>query len=512
MASDTDDGATSIGVILAAFADHRDRPAITHAGGTWTYGDLLDRIHRTARALRAAGLSRGDVLAVLTGNRPETYVLRFAAHALGCATTVLYDGLAPALLAQMLRTTGAAALVFDPGPYDALVRAAAPEAPGVTMLAYGASARAPDLAARAAAESAEPVRVRARPGDLASIRLTGGSTGAPKGVPRDFRVPPYLTPPALAGWRDATQLLCTPVGHLGGTLAEVVLAAGGRVVLHERFDAGAVLAAVAAERVTFVWLQPRLLYELLDHPDLPATDTSSLRSVVCGGSGGAPHRMAQAVARFGPIIAQGYGTLEANQITWLSTEEHLRPELLSTVGRPVGSVTVRVRDAAGAPVATGTTGEIWVRGPSVIAAYHRQPDRTAEAMRDGWFRTGDLGYLDAAGYLTIAGRATDVIIAADGHVHPSAIEDVLHEHHAIGAAAVFGVAGPDGEEHVGAAVVPAPGARLDAETVIAWVRERRGAAYPPEIVLVLDALPLTGSQKPDHRELSRHAAERLPRR
>ncbi|HEY3688604.1 MAG TPA: AMP-binding protein [Streptosporangiaceae bacterium] len=512
MTTGTGDGATSVGVVLAAFAGSRDRPAITHAGATWTYGDLLDRIHRTARALRASGLRRGDVLAVLTGNRPETYVLRYAAHALGCATTILYDGLAPALLARMLHTTGAATLVFDPGPYDGLVRAAAAEAPGVALLAYGVSDLAPDLAARAAAESAEPVEVRARPGDLASIRLTGGSTGAPKGVPRDFRVPGYLTPPALAAWRDATQLLCTPIGHLGGTLAEVVLAAGGRVVLHERFDAGAVLAAIAAERVTFVWLPPRLLYALLDHPDLPATDTSSLRSIACGGSGGSPSRMAQAVERFGPIVAQGYGTLEANQITWLSTEEHLRPELLSTVGRPVGSVTVSIRDSSGAPVGTGTTGEIWVRGPSVVVAYHRQPDRTAEAMRDGWFRTGDLGFLDSAGYLTIAGRVTDVIIAAEGHVYPSAIEDVLHAHPAIGAAAVFGVAGPDGEEHVGAAVVPAPGARLDAETVVAWVRDHRGAAYAPEIVLVLDALPLTGSQKPDRTELRRRAAERLPRR
>ena len=499
MAHDQDTADTSIGVLLAAFERNRDRFAIRHAHGDWTYGDLLDRIYRMARALRAQGLRRGDVVALLTGNRPETLVLRHAANALGCCVTVLYDDLATSLLADMLRTADATALVFDADRYADQAPAVLAEVPGVAAFAVGDAAGAVNIASAAAAEPGEPIRVEARPDDLASVQFSGGSTGTPKGIPRDSRVPGYFAPAALRGWRDAVQLLCTPVGHLGGTLAGVVLAAGGLVVLHERFDAGEVLAAIERERVTFLWLPPRLLHRLLDHPALASTDTSSLRSIILGGSASTPHRVAEAIERFGPIIAQGYGTREATQITVLTAEEHRRPELLTTVGRPVSSIEVVIRDAAGKP--TDGTGEIWVRGPGVMAGYHRQPELTAEVLRDGWFNTGDLGHLDDEGYLTIVGRSKDVILAAGGHVYPSAIEDVLLRHPDIADAIVFGVTAGNRDEQVHAAVVPAPGAVLSADDVVRWVSQERGAAYAPEVVTFLDKLPETGSHKPDRRAL-----------
>jgi fatty-acyl-CoA synthase len=503
-----DETTTSIGTILTAFARHHDRVAITHARGEWTYQHLLDRIYRMARVLHGQGLGRGDVVALLTGNRPETVVLRYAANALGCTTTILYDDLANSLLAQMLRTTDATALVFSPESYATQANAAVAEVPGTTLLALGEYHGATDLTALAEAESADPIEIGACPDGLASIRLTGGSTGAPKGVPRDFRAPRYLSAEALAGWHDATQLLCTPVGHLGGTLAEMVLAAGGRVVLHERFDAGEVLAAIARERVTHLWLQPNRLLQLVDHPAVEATDTSSLRSLTYGGWTSAPHRISRALKRFGPILVQGYGTLEVGQITWLTAEEHLRPELLTTVGRVVPGVQVSIRDAAGEPVEVGGTGEIWVRGPYVMTGYYKQPEQSAKVLTDGWFHTGDLGFFDEDSYLHIVGRSKDVIIAADGHVHPSAIEDVLLAHPAIQSAVVFGFTTSDNDEQVCAAVVPAAADGLSEQDVVRWVAEKRGAAYAPEVVLIFHELPTTGSHKPDRAALRQIVAER----
>jgi fatty-acyl-CoA synthase len=185
----------------------------------------------------------------------------------------------------------------------------------------------------------------------------------------------------------------------------VVLAAGGVVVLHERFDAGEVLAAIENQRVTFIWLLPSLLHQLLDHPALESTDTSSLRSLVLGGWASTPYRVAQAIERFGPIVAQGYGANEIGQVTWLTSEENLRPELLTTVGRPVPGVEVSIRDSSGERVDTGVTGEIWVRGPDLMTGYYQQPEETAAVLRDGWFRSGDLGFLDAEGYLSVVGRS-----------------------------------------------------------------------------------------------------------
>jgi fatty-acyl-CoA synthase len=508
MTSTSADQTTSISAILAAFARHHDRVAITHARGEWTFQDLLDRIYRTARALSAQGLGPSDVVALLTGNRPETMVLRYAANALGCTTTILFDDLANSLLAQMLRTTDATALVFFPDRYAAQADAAASAVPGTMLLALGEHCGATNLAALAEHESAAPVPLGARPDQLASIRLTGGSTGVPKGVPRNFRAPGYLSAEALAGWRDATQLLCTPVGHLGGTMAEMVLAGGGRVVLHEQFDAGQVLATIERERITHLWLQPNRLLQLLDHPALDTTDTSSLRSFTYGGWSSTPDRISRAVKRFGPILVQGYGTLEVGQITWLTAEDHLRPELLATVGRVVPGVQVSIRDPDGEPLKAGGTGEIWVRGPYVMSGYYKQPEKTAEVLTDGWFHTGDLGSLDEDGYLRILGRTRDVIVAADGHVHPAAIEDVLLTNPAIQAAVVFGFTTAGRDERVCAAVVPASGAQLSERDVVQWVAEQRGAAYAPEVVLLLDELLTTGSHKPDRVALQQLVGER----
>ncbi|WP_405165613.1 AMP-binding protein [Nocardia sp. NBC_01499] len=500
---------TSIGATLAAFMRHSPQIAITHADSAWTYEQLIDRIFQMARALRAEGLGRGDVVAIATGNRPETYVLRYAANVLGCCSSVLYDDLAPSLLTEMLRTVGAKALVFDPDSGADQALAAIQELPGTAALALGKYPDVVNVQALADAQSAEPVAVEALPEDTSAIRLTGGSTGTPKGIPQDFRVPFYLTAPALKMWEGATQLMCTAIGHLAGTLSEAVLAAGGRVVVQDWFNPDEVLRAIERERVTFIWLQPAMLHQLLDHPALESTDTSSLRSLMISGGPSTPHRITQAIQRFGPIITQGYGAYEIGQITILSPTDHQRPELLTTVGRPVPGTQVSIRDDEGQSMDNGVTGEIWVRGPSLMTGYHNQPDQTAKALTDGWFRTGDLGTLDSEGYLTLAGRRKDVIIGARETIYPSHIESVLHRHPGIQQAVVFGATGSDNDEQVCAAVVPTPSHQLSEGDVTEWISAELGGAYAPEAVLVLEEMPTMGSNKPDRTVLRALIRDRL---
>ncbi|RJQ67602.1 fatty acid--CoA ligase [Pseudonocardiaceae bacterium YIM PH 21723] len=483
---------TSIGVLLEAFAEHDQRVAITHAQGDWSYAELLTRIHRMARALRSQGVRRGQVIALLTGNRPETFVLRCATHVLGATAAVLYERLTDEQLIELLRAAEVATLVFPTGPEAERALAALRAVPGAAGLTLGPQPGVVDLAALAEAESAEPVPVDAQVTDVATIRLTGGSTGTPKRVPYDFRVPGYFAPAALAAWQDATQLLCTPVGHLAGTLADVLLAAGGRVVLQERFDPVAVLEAIERERVTYLWLPANLLPPLLDVPGMDAIDVSGLRAITLGGGASSARQLARAVDRFGAIIAQGYGANEIGQVTMLTAEEHRKPELLTTAGRPVPGIELSIRDAEGEPVDTGVAGEIWVRGPQMMPGYFKDPERTAKALRDGWFHSGDLGFRDAAGYLTVVGRSTDGPCAR-------AVEQALTASPDVQSALAFEIADPEGGEQVCVAVVPAPGSELSEQDIQSRVADDHGFVS----VLILDALPTSGSGKPDRVALQR---------
>ena len=258
-------------------------------------------------------------------------------------------------------------------------------------------------------------------------------------------------------------------------------------------------------------LLPWLLYRLLDHPDLPATDTSSLRRVRVGSSPVSPRRIGEAIERLGPVIGQTYGSIEATNITTIDAEElAAHPELRGTVGRPVPGVELSVRDDADREVPTGEVGRVHVRSFAVMAGYHNAPDQTADVLRDGWFDTGDLGRLDDAGYLTLVGRTKDVIFAEGGDVHPTEVEHVLVEHPDVTDAGVFAVPDDDGIERVAAVVVASRGAEPDVGALAAWVTERHGTVLAAG-VHVVDAIQRVPSGKIDRAALAGRIGDRRPR-
>ncbi|MCS0637750.1 AMP-binding protein [Streptomyces sp. LP05-1] len=487
------------GAVLAALGEDPGREALVHGERRFTAGEFRDLVHRLARALEGRGAGRGDGVTLLCGNAPETIAVRYAAHLLGCRITHLYGGLAAEAQAALVRDVETRFLVAGRGQ-EARAAELTALVPGLEVLALGSSAAGPDLLEPAARESAEPFTGRAGPEDICVVRHTGGTTGHPKAIRTTF-AQLSLWYASLPGPRSPGDrlLVCTTLAHAVGLLTDAVLGSGGTVVLQEGFDAGAVLAAVERERITHLFLLPPMLYELLDHPAADRTDTSGLRAVLYGGCQASPARLADAVRRFGPVLVQFYGQNEAGGISVLTPEDHdpERPDRLRSAGRVLPGVEVAVRDPAGHDLPPGEHGEICVRSPQMMTGYWKRPELTAEVLRDGWVHTGDIGFLDDDGYLTIVDRLKDMIVVVGGHVYTTELEDLLNSHPGVSRSAVFGVLDEDRVERVHAAVVRAPGGGLTEREIRAWVRRRRGPMYEPARVTWLDTLPLTPTGKPD---------------
>ncbi|WP_411140621.1 AMP-binding protein [Streptomyces sp. x-80] len=516
--------------ILTSLARVPDRPVVTTADGDEiTAGAFHATVHRMAAELADRGIGRGRTVSLLSGNRPEVLAARYAANLLGARVVFLYDGMAPETLARIAESVETALLLVDPDLHDTAkvllthLRGDRPAvltlgpAPDATTGAATDTAQAtdtrnhrphaeplgPDLLAACAARPTTPtVPSAARPEDDWCIRHTGGTTGIPKGVRMAHA--PYarmLTAGGPGGAGEPPRFLaCTSLAHLAGVMTDLTLAAGGSVVLHRTFDPAAVLATIARERITHLWLLPPLLYRLLDHPDLPTTDLSSLTRISYGGCPASPSRLRAAAQAFGPVLYGGYGQSEAMMISEASPDEHTVTGLGGriTVGRARPGVEIAIRDADGRTLPPGEQGEIQVRSAGVMTGYWKRPDATAEVLlHDGWLRTGDTGCLDADGYLFIVDRLKDLIIVVGGHVHPAELEDLLHTHPAVAHCAVYGVRTADETEEVHAAIVPAAGRTVDADAIRAFVTEHKGVIYAPAAVHLVDEIPLTPVGKPD---------------
>ena len=500
---------THVEVALDGLGAEPGTEVLVHDDRRLTGGELRDLVYRMARDLLARGLGRGGAVTLLSGNRPEVLAARYAANLIGCRVSDLSNGLSAEAQADIVRDLETDALIVDPrlaGQAGEVTRIAPVK--HRLFLGPGPTEEGKDLLASAAEQSAEPFPGLAQPEDVCTVRFTGGTTGRPKGVPSTFRsmLGRVRDPMRHAVEERDLQLVCTPLTHLAGYMADQVLAAGGLVVLLQGFDASEVLTTIERERITSIFLLPPMLYRLIDHPDAAHRDLSSLRNVMYSGSRASAPRIADAVRRLGPVLVTFYGQSEAGGISMLPADEHDPGDLrrLRTVGRPNPGVSVAIRDEAGHDLPTGEHGEIFVRTPNMMIGYWKRPDLTAEVLRDGWLSTGDVGFLDEDGYLTLTDRARETIdpFAGGNHIYPSELEDVLNDHPGVRQSAVYGVRrADDAEERIHAAVVPTSGAGLDERRLQDWMRERRGPMYVPARITFTDVLPLTDAGKPDKNRL-----------
>ncbi|MEV0990315.1 AMP-binding protein [Streptomyces sp. NPDC049949] len=513
-------GARYVTDLIGAFERNAGRPAIGAGPVVMGFSEVLADTYRLAGVLGELGVARGTGLACVTdGNRPEALLVRLAAHVLGARLTQVVIGPATHGLDFMLRDCAPSLVVHDtPVPDSGVARIGLEE-----------------LMRLARSREGRPVPVRAREEDVARVTYTGGTTGRPKGVASTFAAMAGRTDTrgeggagavtgksadggegaAPGGPRESVYLSVTSLAQRSGGRCLEHLREGGRVEVLGPFGAGEFAAACRRLGPVSTYLTPAMVYRLLDDP-ATADGVPGLARVSYGDSPVHPERLRQALTRWGarPRWRQGYGMNEAGVICRLSAADHDagvtgRPYLLGSVGRPAPGVDVQVRDQDGAEAGPGGIGEVWVRSAMVMAGYWNQPDLTAEVMRDGWLRTGDLGHVDADGYLYLDDRVKDVVMVDGVNIYCGPVEAALTRHPAVAEAAVVGRADDRTGEEVCAFLVPAPGrvptAAAAAEACL-LVARALAPAHRPTTVFWEAALPLTDRGKPDKRLLRKRAA------
>ncbi|WP_077001707.1 class I adenylate-forming enzyme family protein [Variovorax sp. KK3] len=358
------------------------------------------------------------------------------------------------------------------------------------------------------------------PNDVVAIYSTGGTTGLPKGVmltsnnwditAANFHAhTPVKKPPVF--------LAVSPITHAAGTFAFMVMAIGGKTVILPGFDAEAVLAAIERERVTHVYLPPTAIYMLLEHPSIRARDYSSLEYFIYTSAPMAVTKLRECLDIFGPVMIQFWGQTEAPSFcTCLAREDHLdltpeREKRLQSCGRPTLLTPVAVMDEEGRLLASGEKGELVVNGPLVMAGYYNNPAATAAVSTYGWHRTGDVGYVDADGYVFIVDRKKEMIITGGYNVYPREVENVLLAHPAIQECAVVGAPHDKWGEAVTGVIELKTGSTLEAGELIAWCKSQLGSVKAPKSVEFWPQLPRTSVGKVDKKVIRQRFWEGLER-
>ena len=490
----------------AAFAPAKT--ALVCADRRLSYADLAREVRQVASALAAAGVVRGDRVAHLGYNGVEQVALLFACARLGAMFVPLSWRLAPPEHRTMLADCRPRVLVAA-DPFVAPTAAIAEAGAGLVRIALGA---APDgwLAWDRFAERGAALPPPLGDAAAAPVLLcyTSGSTGAPKGVvhTQDSLFHNAVNSTHMHDLTAADVVLTTlPLFHVGGLniLTMPAFHAGATVVLHPRFDPPQAIDAIEGERVTLTVLVPAQLELLAREPRWAGADLSSLRAITTGSTIINDGFVRRGLTRGVPLL-QVYGSTETCPIAAYQRIADA-PAHPGSIGKAALHCEVRVVDDAGRDAAPGVSGEIWVRGPNVMQGYWNKPRETAEAIVDGWYRTGDVAHADADGWLAVDGRRRDVIISGGENVYPAEIENVLVESPDIAEVAIVGRPDERWGEAIVAVIVPAGDARPTRESVSALLDGRVARYKHPRDVVVAPSLPRTALGKVKREELKRLA-------
>ncbi|MDO7836316.1 long-chain-fatty-acid--CoA ligase [Sphingobium sp. HBC34] len=494
---------------------YRDRPAVIFEGRTITFGQLLEQSQTLASAMRAAGMRKGDRVAMLAMNRAEYVDFYGACELTGYIAVPVNFRLAGPETAWILNDVEPSVLLFE-GQYTSLLDSIRAELPAtmryVCLDSEGRPDWAEDYAGFLAAGTKQAMPERPHPEDPLCIIYTSGTTGRAKGVIRSHAADAaqaYSNSFELGITPGDRFLVMMPMFHVGARGQQIAAHwHGAALVLHRGFDPGAVLATIEELKITVTHMAPTLLHDVFEHPDIDRRDLSSLKTLFYAAAPMPVDLLRKGLARLGNIFVNGYGSTEIFGITLhkhdhvLDGPQHLVNRLKS-VGQPAMNTEVRIVDEDGNPVPPGTIGEIAMRGGACMTGYWNNHSATAKAMRGGWYHSGDMAYADENNFIFLVDRKKDMIISGGENIYSREVENALSEHAAISEVAVIGVPDPRWGESVRALVVLRSGKSATEVEIIEHCKAMIARYKAPKSVLFVKELSRLANGKIDKITLRR---------
>ena len=496
-----------------------ERTAIAFEGKRYSYAQLKERVNRLADSLNRLGLEKGERAAILEVNCSEYMEACFATVKLGGIFVPLNFRIRQEELTYLVNKAEPK-ILFVGSRYADMANSARSQLPSVEhfiiiggkhqgMLSYD------ELIASGSAE--EKTFAEVNDEDIAVLMFTAGTTGLPKGVPQDNSayssyVLTNVDPPDMEAPPE-TNVLVMPLYHVAGMQALMAGIYGGRTIaLMRQFDEKEWFETVQREKATRVMVVPTMLKRIVEHPDFDQYDLSSVRVVTYGAAACPYEVLRKTIERFpGRALINAFGGTETSStiaalraedqvITGKETEQEREKKLkrlATSIGLPMDDVEIQVRDEEGRELPAGEIGEIVAKGPRIMRGYWRDEERTKKAFTpDGWYRTGDMGYVDEEGYIYLSGRADDLIVRGGENIGPDEVESVLSTHPKIEEAAVIGVKDIEWGQQVRAIVRLRAGETATEQEIIDFCRPRlAGFKRPSSVVFVEEELPKTSTGK-----------------
>ncbi len=498
-----------------AVSKFRDRVAFQDAARSMSFAEIDRRTRGLGSSLLVLGLGKGSRIASLQYNSIETFEVDATAARFGFVRTLLNARYGLDDFEHALNHSGACALLFE-ASFAGTVEKLRARLPNVHhYICIGDdnpawSMRYEELVGTAEGDG-PPYEVVDT--DWHSIYYTSGSTGRPKGVVLSQRnwlvvIRNHLAGPFRRASADDVLLHAAPMSHASGAMGLTHFMVGARQIVMPRFDALEALRLIECEKVTTTFLAPTMIQMLLQHPEHGRHDKSSLHTVVYGGAPMPVEHLKEALREWGAVFVQGYGQWEAPQlVSYLDQEQH-RVALdqglehrLASAGTPVLFCAVAIMDDEGNLLPAGNEGEIVTSGDHQMVGYLDNPEATAADRHGIWQRSGDVGKLDADGFLYITDRKKELIITGGSNVYPREIEETLHAHPDVQEAIVIGIPSERWGEQVHALVVTRSQAGFDDAAFLEWCRERLGTDKRPRSVERVDELPKSAYGKILRREI-----------
>ncbi len=473
--------------------------ALVHEGQRITFCSHHARAQRLAHALYQAGLQRQDRVAVLSQNSIAYLEVFAAAELAGYVVATVNFRLATPEIGYILGDSAPAILFFE-AQYTAAVEVLRGQLSSITR--YICIGAAPPWATGYEAfldgGAAEGAPFRARGDDVMHLIYTSGTTGRPKGTMRTHRaeiaMAESMTTQVGVITGDCVQIMM-PLFHVGARWLQLgAHLRGAPIVLHREFDPAEVLRTIAQEQITVTHMAPTIVQRVFDHPLADQTDLSSLRTVYYSAAPMPVPLLRRCLKRLGPVFLQLYGMTEGFGTT-LHKWQHdpdggpLALRRLGSVGQAPADVGIRVLDDAGREQPAGQPGEIVLHTETRMLGYWNNSVATAAALRDGWYYSGDVGYLDEEGYLFLVDRKKDMIISGGENIYCREVEEAIAAHEGVSDVAVIGIPDPEWGESVRAVVVPAPGVTLTEAVIVQHCRGRLASYKKPRSVLFVEELP-----------------------